>query len=51
MLMHVAHGASERTTTEYVKLFQQSSEKFQFVGVSGGHNGAFESMIEFVYKS
>ncbi|KAH8694082.1 putative O-methyltransferase [Talaromyces proteolyticus] len=43
------HMAKERTVSDFVALFRQASPKFRFCGVTGGSDGAFQSLLEFAY--
>ncbi|RMZ83312.1 hypothetical protein DV737_g1686, partial [Chaetothyriales sp. CBS 132003] len=47
MFMLSVHGACERTVEDFVHLFHTASDKFRFVGVTGGVGGAFQSLLEF----
>jgi 6-hydroxytryprostatin B O-methyltransferase len=49
MFMLAVHGARERSVDEFVALFQAASDRFRFVGVTGGQGGAFQSLIEVEY--
>ena len=48
LAMHYAH---ERSIAEYIDLFKQASDNFHYVNVSGGEGGAFQSLLEFVFKT
>jgi hypothetical protein len=49
--MLAVHTARERSTTDFVRLFKEASDKFHYVGTTGGTNGAFQSLVEFVYRT
>lgn len=44
------HGARERTIADFRRLFEEADSKFEYVGTTGGSDGAFQSMVEFVYR-
>lgn len=50
MFMLTTHGTKERTAERYVELFKEADPKFEYVGISGGTDGAFQSIIDFVFK-
>jgi 6-hydroxytryprostatin B O-methyltransferase len=45
------HFAKERSVVDFIGLFKQASDKFHYVGVTGGGPGAFQSLVEFVYRN
>ncbi len=49
-IMLAVHYARERSVAEYVDLFTQANESYHFAGVTGGKGGAFQSLLEFVFK-
>ncbi|KAH9815655.1 putative O-methyltransferase [Teratosphaeria destructans] len=51
MFMLAVHGARERTAEDFARLFKQADPAFELIGVTGGQNGAFQSLIEFEYCS
>lgn len=50
MFMLAVHYARERSVAEFIGLFKQASEDFHYVNVTGGEGGAFQSLLEFVFK-
>jgi len=50
MFMLSVHGAKERSISDFVALFKQADAKFEYVGTTGGQEGAFQSLVDFVYK-
>jgi 6-hydroxytryprostatin B O-methyltransferase len=47
--MMSVHMAKERSVSDFVALFREASPKFRFCGVTGGYDGAFQSLLEFEY--
>jgi len=50
MFMMTVHGTKERTTDRYIELFKEADPNFEFVGISGGTDGAFQSILDFVFQ-
>ena len=48
--MMAVHHACERSVAEFISLFRQVGPNFHYVGVTGGVNGAFQSLLEFEYR-
>ena len=46
-----AHGSRERNVDEYVELFKEADHRYKFVGISGGSDGAFQSIVDFVFDA
>lgn len=51
MFMLAGHGSRERNVDEYIHLFEEADHRFKFVGISGGSDGAFESIVDFEFKA
>lgn len=50
-IMLAVHNARERTVSDFVKLFKGASPYFQFEGITGGTGGAFQSLLDFGFKT
>lgn len=50
LFMLALHGAKERSVAEFEKLFKEANSRFKLLGTTGGVNGAFQSLVEFVYE-
>lgn len=47
--MLAAHNAKERSVREFEAIFKEASPHLQLIGVTGGGEGAFQSIVEFAY--
>jgi hypothetical protein len=47
--MLAVFAASERSESEFVRIFTEASSAFRFVGTTNGKNGAFQSLLEFKF--
>lgn len=50
MFMLGVHAGRERSAADFARLFTQVSPKFELKGVTGGRQGEFQSLMEFVYQ-
>ncbi len=48
--MLAVHAAKERSVSDFCRLFEQADARFQYVGTSGGVDGAFQSLVEFKFR-
>ena len=51
MFMQAAHGGRERNVDEYIHLFKEADHRFKFVSISGGSDGAFQSIVDFKFEA
>ncbi|KAI1307852.1 putative O-methyltransferase [Xylaria venustula] len=50
MIMQAVHNGRERTVREFIILFERADVRYKYVGTSGGVDGAFQSIVEFVFE-
>ena len=50
MFMLTAHGTRERNVDEYIEFFKEADPRYKFVGISGGSDGAFQSIVDFTFE-
>lgn len=51
MFMLAVHNGRERSVQDFVALFKQADARYQYIGTTGGADGAFQSIIEFRFKA
>ena len=47
--MLAVHNGRERTVGDFVRLFKEADARYEYVGTTGGVDGAFQSVVEFKF--
>ncbi|KAI0378281.1 putative O-methyltransferase [Hypomontagnella monticulosa] len=51
MFMLAVHNGRERSVQDFISLFKQADARYEYVGTTGGVDGAFQSIIEFRFRA
>ncbi|CAJ2509725.1 Uu.00g056250.m01.CDS01 [Anthostomella pinea] len=51
LFVMTVQGSYERTKERYVELSREADPRLEFVAQTGGQDGAFQSILDFVFKA